>query len=108
VSASSETHRERRRAFSDKCTVIHEEVLLSLAGVRIEDRTKFPVRYRSNLSTAKATFKKDNAETRRAEKGEGRRQEQRRIQRGRGTLVLVGMMLVGYRRLQGVRAELKM
>ena len=41
----------------EKCTVIHEAVLLSLAGVRLEERTKFPVRYRSNLSTAEATFK---------------------------------------------------
>jgi hypothetical protein len=39
------------------CVVIHEAVLLSLSGVRLEDRKKFPPKYRSNLSTAEGTFK---------------------------------------------------
>jgi len=40
-----------------KCTVIHEALLLSLSGVRSEERTQFPARYRSVLSTAEATFR---------------------------------------------------
>jgi len=40
-----------------KCTVIHEALLLSLLGTRSEDRSLFPPRYRSVLSTAEATFK---------------------------------------------------
>jgi hypothetical protein len=31
--------------------------LLSLSGVRLEERKNFPVKYRSNLSTAEATFR---------------------------------------------------
>jgi hypothetical protein len=40
-----------------KSVVIHEAVLLSLSGVRLEERKNFPVKYRSNLSTAEATFR---------------------------------------------------
>jgi hypothetical protein len=40
-----------------KCTVIHEALLLSLLGVRSEDRSQFPAKYRSVLSTAEATFR---------------------------------------------------
>lgn len=39
------------------CTVIHEARLLSLEGVRCEDRKKFPPRYRAALSSAETTFK---------------------------------------------------
>jgi hypothetical protein len=40
-----------------KCHVIHEARLLSLTGVRWEDRKRFPVRYRSVLAQAETTFK---------------------------------------------------
>lgn len=39
------------------CEVIHEALLLSLTGARSEDRSQFPLRYRSVLSTAEATFR---------------------------------------------------
>jgi hypothetical protein len=40
-----------------QCHVIHEALPLSLAGARGEDHTRFPARYRLNLSTAETTFK---------------------------------------------------
>jgi hypothetical protein len=40
-----------------KCQVIHEALSLSLIGVRCEDHTKFPPRYRSVLSSAESTFR---------------------------------------------------
>ncbi len=40
-----------------KCTVIYEALSLSLLGVRSEDRSQFPAKYRSVLSTAEATFR---------------------------------------------------
>jgi hypothetical protein len=40
-----------------RCVVIHEALLLSLSGARSEDRSQFPARYRSVLSTAEATFR---------------------------------------------------
>jgi hypothetical protein len=39
------------------CHVIHEALPLSLAGLRVEDHTRFPARYRQELSTAETTFK---------------------------------------------------
>jgi len=44
-------------AAAGRCTVIHEARLLSLAGVRCEERSKFPQRYRAALSSAETTFK---------------------------------------------------
>lgn len=40
-----------------KCMVVHEALLLSLLGARSEDRSQFPPRYRSVLSTAETTFR---------------------------------------------------
>lgn len=39
------------------CHVIHEALALSLAGLRTEDHTQFPARFRSTLSTAESTFR---------------------------------------------------
>jgi hypothetical protein len=40
-----------------QCHVIHEALSLSLMGLRIEDHTTFPLRYRSALSSAESTFR---------------------------------------------------
>jgi hypothetical protein len=40
-----------------KVTIIHEALLLSLTGVRMEDHKLFPARYRSVLTTAENTFR---------------------------------------------------
>ena len=40
-----------------KCSVVHEAQLLSLMGARSEDRSQFPPRFRSVLSTAESTFR---------------------------------------------------
>jgi hypothetical protein len=42
---------------NEKVTVIHEALLLSLTGVRLEDHKLFPARYRSILTTAENTFR---------------------------------------------------